>query len=440
VCSRLIHTREQPTPAAGSVEKTGLLGPNGVVLVAKSFSVRAEEPSLWRRLEALLARNSTVPAVERATAEVARQPAQRLVSLDVFRGITIAAMILVNNPGSYQHVYRFLDHAVWNGCRPADLIFPFFLFIVGVAVTLSLGRHAARGAQRTAVLTSIARRTLILFALGVLLNGFPFFDWEIFRIPGILQRIALCYGAAALIALTTTVRQQVGITAALLLGYWALMTLVPVPGHGPGHLVPDENLAAFVDRTLMGGHLLHHDWDPEGLLSTLPALATTLIGVLTGRWLRAATTPSQRLTGLLVAGVVGMGLGELMGLRFPINKSLWTSSFAVFTAGAALISLGFCYWLIDIEGYNRWTTAFVVFGTNPIIAYFCSSLGAKALEFILVSLPDGSKVTLRHFVFEEMLRRLATPKTASLLYALATMLVWLAATALLYRKRIFIKV
>jgi len=364
----------------------------------------------------------------------------RLQSLDVFRGLTIAAMILVNNPGSFRHVYPILNHAVWNGARPADLIFPFFLFIVGVSVSLSFAQHGDRGTRQGALLAIVARRTLLLFALGALINGVPYFDWDVFRISGVLQRIALCYGAAAVCALTLPVAAQVGVTIGALASYWLVMMLIPVPGFGAGNLTPDGNLAAYIDRTLMGGHLLHEDWDPEGLLSTIPAAATTMLGVLAGRWLRAPQSSQQRLLRLLIGGATAVVVGEIMSLWFPLNKSLWSSSYAVYTAGVAMISLGACYWLVDIEGIRRWSTPFVIYGTNPIIAYFGSSLVAKALELMLVRAPDGANMPVKRFIYEELFLRVGDPAMASLLYALVTVGVWLGVTSILYRRGIFVKV
>jgi predicted acyltransferase len=365
--------------------------------------------------------------------------AERLLSLDTFRGITIAAMILVNNPGTW-HVYAPLQHADWNGCAPADLIFPFFLFIVGVAITFSFGQRVIRGDSQRALVNKIVRRTLIIFVLGLFLNGFPFFDWNNLRIPGVLQRIALCYCAAALTTVVLDVRGQAITLAVLLVGYWGLMTLIPVPGHEISGLGPGTNLGAYIDERLLRGHLLYHRWDPEGLLSTLPAIATTLSGVLTGHWLRSSRHIWVRLSGLLVMGNLAVLLGLILDAWFPINKKLWTSSYVLFTSGVALNVLGVCYWLIDIQGYRRWAAPFVVYGTNPILAYVLSSLVGKATLLWKVTLPDGTRVALRKYIMERFLLPLASPLTASLLYAILYVLFWLAVTAFLYRRRIFIKI
>ncbi len=365
---------------------------------------------------------------------------ERLLALDAFRGIAIAGMILVNNPGSWNDVYWPLRHSEWNGCTPADLIFPFFLFIVGVAITLSLVESLERGADRRQLVIKMLRRTLTVFALGIILNGFPRFDWSVLRVPGVLQRIAICYCAASTAVLTLGIRGQSCAAAILVFGYWAVMALFPVPGHGGPGLTPEGNLAAYIDRALLHGHLLFDDWDPEGLLSTLPAIATTLGGVLAGHWLRSARGRSERATGLFAGGVGALAVGLLLGVWCPINKSLWSSSFAVFSAGVALALFALCYWLIDIRGYRRWALPFAVYGTNPIVAYVLSSLLAKVLLLWTVSAPDGARVSFQQYVFDAVFLRVASPINASLLYAIAYVTLWFGITAFLYRQRIVIKI
>jgi predicted acyltransferase len=398
-----------------------------------SLSSRGGRPA---RAGGLAARNVSTPALM-----VTQGPqAERLLSLDVFRGLTIAAMILVNNPGAHGHVYAPLEHATWNGCTPTDLVFPFFLFIVGVAMTFSLGRRRSRGDVQRKLFSKVVRRTLIIFALGIVLNGFPFFNWSTLRIPGVLQRIAVCYFFAALVMLTMDPRGQAATTVGLLLGYWAMMKLVPIGGHPAGGLGPGRNLAAYIDNALLHGHLLHQRWDPEGILSTAPAIATTLCGVLTGHWLRSSRRPAERVVVLFVAGNVALILGLVMGRWFPINKSLWSSSYVLFTAGAALNVLGMCYWLIDIRGYQRWAIPFIIFGTNALLAYVLSSLTATALMTWMVRMPDGSQEFVRTYIFQRFFLPLASPHAASLLYAVTYTLLWLGIMALLYRQRIFVKI
>ncbi len=377
---------------------------------------------------------------EQSIAVARTPPGGRLVALDAFRGITIAAMILVNSPGRSHHAYALLQHAKWNGWHPADLIFPAFLVIAGMAIPLSLVRQVELGADRPALRAKILTRTRIIFGLGLLLNALPYFDWGILRIPGVLQRIALCYGAAALLSIYLRVRAQALSAVLLLLAYWALLTLVPVPGYGPGVLLPGADLGAYIDGALMGGHLLHETWDPEGLLSTLPAIATTLAGVLAGHWLRAAPSARRCLAGFAVAGIGGIALGDVWSMWLPINKSLWTSSYAVFTAGTALAGIAACYWLIDLRGYRRWVTTFVIYGTNPILAYYLSSLLTKLLVLIHVAGASGRPITLQLYLFDRLFLPLAGAPTASLLYALTYTSLWLGAMALLYRRGIFVKI
>ncbi len=364
---------------------------------------------------------------------------QRLLSLDAFRGITIAAMILVNNPGSWSHTHAPLRHAAWDGWTPADLIFPFFLFIVGVAITFSLGPGVAGGQPRGPLIVKLMRRTLTLFLLGIIVNGFPLFQWDVLRIPGVLQRIALCYCFGALMVLGTGIRTQALTALTLLIAYTAVMALVPVPGHPLGPPAADVNLPAYVDDLLLHNHLLHAGGDPEGILSTVPAFTTTLCGILTGHWLRSTRSGLERVAGLFVVGNSSLALGLLMDQWVPINKSLWTSSYVVFTAGMALTVIAVCFWLMDVKGYRRWAKPFVIYGTNPIVAYVLSSLMAKVLLLGKVTVPGGFKIDFQQFVFERFFLPLASPLDASFLYALAYVLFWLGITAFLYRMRIIIK-
>ncbi|HUG42404.1 MAG TPA: heparan-alpha-glucosaminide N-acetyltransferase domain-containing protein [Longimicrobiales bacterium] len=368
-------------------------------------------------------------------------PGGRLVSLDAFRGLTIAAMLLVNDPGSWSYVYGPLRHAEWHGWTPTDLIFPFFLFIVGVAMTFSFGKRRREGKDRWALLRKAARRALVLFALGLLIHAFPWYDVDLatLRIPGVLQRIAVAYLAASAIVLFTGLRGQIVAAAALLLGYWALLALVPVPGGVAGDLTPDGNLAAWLDRTILGtDHLWSQSrtWDPEGILSTLPAVATVLSGVFTGRWLRSGRSGGAVTVGLLAAGVAAVAVGMLWGLFFPINKNLWTSSYTVFTSGMALLLLGLCYWVIDVRGLKRWATPFVVFGVNAIAAYFLSALFARVIGMIDV----GGGVTLKEWAYRHLFASWAGPLNGSLAFAVAFVLLWLGFMWPLYRRRIYIKV
>jgi predicted acyltransferase len=343
----------------------------------------------------------------------------RLRSLDAFRGLTIAAMVLVNNAGTWAAVYAPLKHARWHGLTPTDVIFPFFLFIVGVAIPLSRPTPGR-----------VLRRAAVIFVLGLVLNGFPGFDWATIRIPGVLQRIAVCYLVAALLSLTTTWRTQAGVTTALLVGYWAAMTLVPVPGYGRADLGPEGNLAAWLDRILLGPHVwrVARVYDPEGILSTVPAIATTLLGVLTGRWLQSGRPPRTLAAGLALMGALATVVGAAWGLWFPVNKALWTSSYAVLTAGLALLVFVACYWAIEIRGWRAWATPFVVLGVNALALFFLSTLAAHVLTLVHVG-----DLTLHRLIFERAFAPWASPINASLAYAIAYLLFWWSAMWLLDR-------
>lgn len=364
-------------------------------------------------------------------------PTSRLLSLDVFRGITIAGMVLVNNPGSWEHIYWPLEHAQWHGWTPTDLVFPFFLFIVGVSIALALGNRAETGGTKRDLYLKILKRTLIIFAIGLFLNGFPYFSLAELRIPGVLQRIAVCYFFASIIFLNTRWRTQVAIAIALLLIYWLLLKFVPAPGFAAGDLTKEGSLPSYIDRVVFGKHVWAQAkvYDPEGLLSTIPALATTLIGVLTGHWLRNEKTRMEKVAGMFVAGAVLTAIGWGWNSFFPINKALWTSSYVMFTGGLALQFLAFCYWLIDIKGYRRWSKPFEIFGMNAIALY----VGAGIMATLLGVINVGNQ-PLGGWIYENLFASWASPVNASLAFAISFVLVWLFLMWLLYRRRIFIRI
>ncbi len=373
---------------------------------------------------------------------LARSATERLVSLDVFRGLTIAGMVLVNNPGSWSHIYWPLGHATWHGWTPTDLVFPFFLFIVGVSITLALGGRVQNAEQTRGVYWKIIKRALIIFALGLFLAGFPYFNLSTIRIMGVLQRIALCYLIAALIFLKTNLRQQIIITAALLIGYWVIMTLVPTPGFEPGDYSREGSIACFIDRKVLGNHIWSQGkiYDPEGLLSTLPAIATTLLGVITGALLRSPKKQYEKVSLLFIAGLGCIVGGWLWNLFFPINKSLWTSSYVLFTGGLAMQFLALCYWLIDMKEYRRWAKPFVVFGVNAIALFVGTGLMAKLMGLIKVPRPDGARIALKTWLYDKLFLSWAPPYPASLSFAIAFVLLWLCLMWILYKRKIFIKI
>lgn len=372
-------------------------------------------------------------------------PTNRLVSLDVLRGITIAFMILVNN-GVKNYPYPALEHSVWNGWTPTDLVFPTFLFLVGITIVFSFESRLGKGASKSSLLLHTFRRALILFLLGLVVNGFPYFPLGSLRIYGVLQRIALCFLIASILyLLDRRPGSKVVIVVVALAGYWILMRWVPVPGFGlPCRdiplLDPNRNLAAYLDRHIFPSRLFERVRDPEGLLSTLPAVGTTLLGMLTGIWLRSQRSPSRKALGMLLAGVLGILLGLLWGHWFPINKKLWTSSYVLFAAGCSLVALSICYWAVDIRNWKKgWTYVWLVFGMNAITTYVFSELFASTLSAIHVHM-GVVKVNLSWYIFLKCFAGIPSHHLASLAYSISFVVVCVVPAVLLYRKNIFLKV
>ena len=447
---------------------------------------------------------------------------QRLISLDVFRGMTIAGMVLVNNPGG-SPVYWPLDHAEWNGLTPTDWIFPFFLFIVGVSISISLGKRVAEKPDAKAY-WKIVSRAASIYLLGAALSIVPFFQfqatdapdplkmliWLAFsaallflllrnykvaaalaiagllgiagmnlagynvvpynygtlRIFGVLQRISVCYLVTSLIFLHTTWKQQVGIAIALMLGYWLIMTTIPVPGCGIT-TVSDKacNLAAYIDRLVLTEN---HIWrsgkvyDPEGILSTIPAIVTTISGVLTGTWLarkdegRMMNDESDtfdpnssfsnhhsslaKVSGMFFFGVALLAIGLIWNSYFPLNKAMWTSSYVCATTGLALLVLASCYWLIDIKGYKTWAKPFVIFGVNALALFVFTGFFARMIAAYRVTDSDGKLINIQRWTMLHIYLPVFQPIDASLAFAISFILLWLLLMWLLYRKRIYIKV
>ncbi len=464
----------------------------------------------------------------------------RLISLDVFRGMTIAGMVLVNNPGG-SPVYWPLDHAEWNGLTPTDWIFPFFLFIVGISISISLGKYAGGNASvnerasSKSIYWRIVKRAASIYLLGAAISIVPFFqfqstdapdplkmliwlafsaslfffllrkywlalgllimgllgiagmnlagynvvryNYETLRIFGVLQRIAVCYLVASLIFLHTNWKQQLGIGIALLFVYWLIITTIPVPGCEITS-VSDKacNLAAWIDRTILGEN---HIWrfgkvyDPEGILSTIPAIVTTISGVLTGTWLKFSSPPYEggvvaasadrvvlsdtgeknpvatapgsdtrlnKVSGMFFFGVALLALGLIWNSYFPMNKSLWTSSYVLATTGLALLTLGFCYWLIDIKDYKKWATPFEIFGVNAIALFVFTGIFARMIAAYRVTGADGQLISIGRWVMLHIFLPIAQPIDASWMFAVSFILLWLFLMWLLYQKKIYIKV
>jgi predicted acyltransferase len=361
----------------------------------------------------------------------------RLLSIDAFRGLTIAGMILVNDPGTWSAIYPPLEHAEWNGWTPTDLVFPFFLFLVGTSMVFSFSSRRERGSTRRELLRHTLRRSLYIYGIGLALHLYPFTLRRIehVRVMGVLGRIALCYFVGSLIYLYCSRRVRAVIIAAILVGYWAVMRFVPVPGFGAGDLSPFGNLAAYIDRLVLGGHLWKPMWDPEGLLSSVPAVGTLLLGTFCGEWLREPRAASTRAYGLLVAGVVGLVVGELVHPYFPINKNLWTSTFVIFTAGFASVLLAFFYWVIDVRGVRGWVMPMEVFGANAILSYAVATFVSKQMDITSVG---GHPI--QDIVYRRVFAHLAAPQTSSLFFAIVfTITIWLI-MLVFYRKKIFLKV
>jgi predicted acyltransferase len=360
----------------------------------------------------------------------------RVRSLDVFRGLTVAGMVIVNNPGDWSTVYWPLLHAEWNGWTPTDLIFPFFLFIVGVAITLT---------TRSVAPLTILRRGAIIWALGLLLAAFPFFRLSTLRIPGVLARIAWCYVAAAVIARAAgrgraPYRFIAIATATLLVTYWILLIAIPFPDGTAGDLTPAGNIGAWLDRELLRRHLWKPDWDPEGILSTLPAIGTTLLGVLAGWFIRDESSPRQIVRGLLTWGLAGVIAGLALSPWLPINKGLWTSSYVLFTGGLGCCVLAVCYWLCDVtpsKRVQRLTEPFVALGRNAILLFVLSGLLAKTL--IYLKWPDPS-MSLGRWIYSHSFLPIGPPRVASLLFAVANLAVLYGLLAVLHRKKIYLSV
>lgn len=377
----------------------------------------------------------------------------RLASLDAFRGLAIASMVLVNNPGSWKAIHPPLAHAAWNGCTFTDLVFPFFLFAAGLAMTISLGRRAAAGGDRPALMRGLARRAAVIFLIGVGLNLIPAFDLATLRVPGVLQRIALALVLAAPVVLWGGRRGPLLAIAGGFGLYLLLMLGVPVPGAdglvAAGRLQPGNDFGAWLDRLLLGRHLwsASRTWDPEGLVGTLPAVASVLLGVLAGRYLAAPPArPARKAPGLLLAGLALLAVGAAGGaLVIPINKNLWTPSYALFTGGWACVVLAAFHAALDEapagfrEGARRACLPLTVYGMNALFLFVLSGLVGRLLQVVKVAGAAGP-TTLKGRLFEGVSALPLSPENASLAFAVAFNLAMFAVAWGMWRKRWFVKV
>jgi predicted acyltransferase len=388
---------------------------------------------------------------EFSTCTMTNTSSTRLRSLDAFRGATVAAMILVNNPGSWSAIYPQLEHARWDGWTMTDFIFPFFLWIMGTAMTFSFARRKERGDSPGALMRHVVQRGITIIAIGLFLSGFPFglvfghtFSFSTMRIPGVLQRIGLCYLAAGAVVIHGGIRTQIVWSMTLLAAYWLALMLIPVPGFGAGALQPTGNLCWYVDSHLFAGHTWSGapapGFDPEGLLSTVPAIATTLLGALTGAWLRSAGTREEKTAWMFVAGEMMLLAGAVLDIWMPINKNLWTSSYVVFMGGWALVVFAVFYWLIDVKGYARWSQPAVIFGMNALALFVLSGVVARMLNLITVGRPEDGGMPLKAWLYATFCVPLGSPVNASLAFAIAFILVMYGVAWVMWKKRWFIKI
>lgn len=373
----------------------------------------------------------------------------RWIGLDALRGLAIAAMILVNNPGRWGSAYQYgpLRHADWHGCTFTDLVFPTFLFCAGVAIVPAMSRTLAPN-----ISWRIVRRVASLVLLGMFLSAFPLItfaeDRDLFaplvgsRFPGVLQRIGVCYGIAALLFVHSPVRIQRVVLAACLLLYWPLITLVPVPGFGPPDIsTAIGTLQGYVDRAVFGSHILRAGpYDPEGLLSTIPSLATCLLGVEVGRIMRRETDLSKKVASLLVFGVRLLAIGMLWSTVLPFNKYLWTSSYTVWTAGIATITLAACVWAFERRKWHRIAYPLHVYGVNALLVFVGSGILGRIVWRLIKFDVDGKSTSPGNWFFETVLLPIGDPKLASLLFALLWILAWFLVLRVLHKRNLIWKV
>ncbi len=361
-----------------------------------------------------------------------KSPTERLVSLDAFRGATMLFMVLVNNAGDGRSSYAPLKHADWNGWTPTDVVFPSFLWIVGVALSLSLARRIAQGISRAVLFRQAFRRATILYVLGLVVYAAPAFNPATQRFLGVLQRIAICYLAAVAIYLTSNLRGQILWIMGLLTTYWLLMTLVPVPGFGSGYLDVEGNFAHYIDRIVLGAHNYRSagTWDPEGIVSTIPAVATSLLGIMAAHILRAKRTLPERTVWLFLVGNLLIAAGLICNTWLPINKKLWTPSFTLFMGGLDFVMFAMFLWGIDGVGYKRAAKPLAIVGMNAITIYMISELVDEALSIGHLHGP----------IYRILFASIASPANASLLYALAYTLLMYAVAYLMYRRKWFLRV
>jgi predicted acyltransferase len=384
--------------------------------------------------------SASIPLSEPTTVSVnplPKAPAGRLVALDAFRGATMALMVLVNTPGG-PISYRPLNHSEWNGWTITDMVFPSFLWIVGVAITLSLGKKMANGEPKGQMFTQVLKRALIIFVLGLIVYAAPAFSLSTQRIPGVLQRIAVCYLIASVIFLTSNWRAQIAWIFGLLASYWLMMTMIPAPGYAAGDLAQGHNFSNYVDQVLLGRHNYSETktWDPEGIISTIPSIATALFGIMAGYILRLKRSLAERTSWLYLTGSVLLALGLICDIWLPINKKLWTSSFSLFMAGIDFIVFAGLLWLVDGRGYQRYVRPFVIFGMNAIAVYMASELLEEVMSFIHIG---PNHVDLHQLIYLNVFAPLLSPMNASLAFAICYVLLMYGIAWTMYKRGWFLR-
>ncbi len=363
----------------------------------------------------------------------------RLIALDVLRGLTIALMIMVNNPGSWSYVYPPLRHAKWHGCTPTDLVFPFFLFIVGVSMWYSFKKFG-NGITKTG-LNKVVKRFAIIFLLGLFLNLFPYFNFEKVRVFGVLQRIAVAYGIAAILCMYFNRKSLKYILALILLAYWGLLYF----GAPNGSYDLATNVVRKVDLFILGENHIYGGFgipfDPEGILSSIPSVATVLIGYLSGRFIEISGSTMQGIKKIILAGLAGVGLGLVWDLVFPINKALWTSSYVIYTGGLALLFLALLLYIIDIKGFKKWSNPFIHFGTNPLFIYLFAGIYIQIIIYLVkITESNGETISGYGYLYKYVFVPVAGNMNGSLLFAVSHIIFFWFLTYILYKKKIFIKI
>ncbi len=361
----------------------------------------------------------------------------RLLSLDILRGITMAAMILVNDPGIEGHNYAPLEHAAWNGITPTDFIFPSFIFMVGISVVLSCSKQLQQGVSKKLILRKVFKRAVILFLLGLFLSILPSFDLSMLRIPGVLQRISIVFFYCALLYLFTGLTFQIRLAAFILIAYFLVMTLVPVPGYGYAILEPGKNLAAWLDAIVMPGRMWQGTWDPEGVLSTFPAIVTGITGMFAGHLLLSNKSAERKIIWLFFAGFISFAVANAWNWFFPINKNLWTSSFVTYMAGLDCMMLACLYFFVDVLGLKKWATFAVVFGSNAIAAYLTSEF---VYDIVYYKFGAGEGTSLNDIIINAVTPSGLPLELISLMWAILYVAVCFIPVYILYKKKIFLKI